>query len=77
MFKFVSRNNIYDISSRDIKEEKSLMKFFYKEKEADYLFISEIEKKNKNIANLNIKKFVNLSDKSIYNILSFRPEIYS
>ena len=77
MFKFVSRNNIYDISSRDIKEEKSLMKFFYKEKEADYLFISEIEKKNKNIANLNIKKFINLSDKSIYNILSFRPEIYS
>ena len=77
MFKFVSRNNIYDISSRDIKEEKSLMKFFYKEKEADYLFISEIEKKNKSIANLNIKKFINLSDKSIYNILSFRPEIYS
>ena len=77
MFKFVSRNNIYDISSRDIKEEKSLMKFFYKEKEADYLFISEIEKKNKNIANLNIKKFINLNDKSIYNILSFRPEIYS
>ena len=77
MFKFVSRNNIHDISSRDIKEEKSLMKFFYKEKEADYLFISEIEKKNKNIANLNIKKFINLNDKSIYNILSFRPEIYS
>ena len=77
MFKFLSRNNIYDISSQYIKEEKSLMKFFYKEKEADYLFISEIEKKNKNIANLNIKKFINLKDKSIYNILSFQPEIYS
>ena len=77
MFKFLSRNSIYDISSRDIKEEKSLMKFFYKEKEADYLFISDIEKKNKNIVNLNIKKFINLNDKSIYNILSFQPEIYS
>ena len=76
MCKFLSRNNICDISSRDIKEEKSLMKFYYKEKEADYLFISEIEKKNKSIANLNIKKFLNLNDKSLYNILSFQPEIY-
>ena len=74
--KFLSRNNIYDISSKDIKEEKSLIKFFYQEKESDYLFISEIEKNNKKIANLNLKKFINLSDKCIYNILSSYPEIY-
>ena len=74
--KFVNRNNIYDISSRSIKEEKSLIKFFYKEKEKDYLFISEIEKKNKNISQLNLKKFIDLSDKCIYNILSFQPEMY-
>ena len=37
--KYLSKNNIYDISSRDIKEEKSLMKSFYKEKDLDYLFI--------------------------------------
>ena len=76
IYKFLSRNNICDISSRDIKEEKSLMKYFYKEKELDYLFISEIEKRNKNIINLNLKKFLNLNDISIYNILSFQPEIY-
>ena len=74
--KYKSKNNIYDISSRDIKEEKSLMKYFYKEKELDYLFISEIEKRNQNIINLNLKKFLNLNDISIYNILSFQPEIY-
>ena len=74
--KYLSKNNICDISSRDIKEEKSLMKYFYKEKELDYLFISEIEKRNKNIINLNLKKFLNLNDISIYNILSFQPEIY-
>ena len=74
--KYLSKNNIYDISSRDIKEEKSLMKYFYKEKELDYLFISEIEKRNKNIINLNLKKFLNLDDISVYNILSFQPELY-
>ena len=76
MCKYLSRNNMCDISSRDIKEEKSLINFYYKEKEADYLFISEIEKKNKSIANLNIKKFLSLNDKSLYNILSLQPEIY-
>ena len=74
--KYLSKNNIYDISSRDIKEEKSLMKSFYKEKDLDYLFISEIEKRNKSIVNLNLKKFLNLNDISLYNILSFQPEIY-
>ena len=74
--KYLSKNNIYDISSRDIKEEKSLMKSFYKEKDLDYLFISEIEKRNKSIVNLNQKKFLNLNDISLYNILSFQPEIY-
>ena len=75
--KFLSKNNIYDISSKDIKEEKSLMKYFYKEKESEFLFISEIEKKNKNIINLNPKKFIELNNNSIYNIISFQPEIYS
>ena len=75
--KFLSKNNIYDISSKDIKEEKSLMKYFYKEKESEFYFISEIEKKNKNIINLNLKKFIELNDNSIYNIISFQPEIYS
>ena len=74
--KYLSKNNIYDISSWDIKEEKSLMKSFYKEKDLDYLFISEIEKRNKSIVNLNLKKFLNLNDISLYNILSFQPEIY-
>ena len=74
--KFLSRNNIYDISSRDIKEEKSLMKYFFKTNESEYMFLSEIEKRNKNIANLNFKKFMGLSDNSIYRILSFEPEIY-
>ena len=73
--KFFCKNNSCDISSRDIKEEIPL-KFFKKSNNMDYLFISEIEKKNSKIVNLNLKKFLNLENKCLYNILSFTPGTY-
>ena len=75
IYKLLSRNYSYNASSRDIREE-SARKIKHENKKINYSFISEIEKINKNIINLNKKKFLNFQDNIIFKILSFGLDIY-
>ena len=75
IYRLLSRNYSYNVSSRDIQEE-SAKKINRENQHINYQFITEIEKKNINIINLNKKKFLNLNDKCIFKILSFGLDLY-
>ena len=67
---------IYNISPRFFSTEKpSISKYTLKNN--DFIFINDIEKNNKNIPIINIKKILSLKDKSIFRLLSFSYDSYS
>ena len=72
--KFI-KQPIYDISSRYLNEENINLKHILPSKK--FLFISDIEEEIKKMPTINFKKILNLSDKSLYNLLSFSYDNYS
>ena len=72
--KFI-KQPIYDISSRYLNEENINLKHILPSKK--FLFISDIEEEIKKMPIINFKKILNLSDKSLYNLLSFSYDNYS
>ena len=74
-YKLLTRGYSYNVSSRDLKNEDKIMMKNQQKKE-EYLFIDEVENKNKKIPLLNFKKFMKLQNISIYKILTFVPEMY-
>ena len=75
-YRLLSRGFPYNVSPRELKnEDKIILK--NRQKKEEYLFICEVENKNKKIPLLNIKKFMKLDSVCIYKILSFIPEMYS
>ena len=73
--KLLSRNYSFNVSSRDIYDYKA-KKFEHQNPNINYRFITDIEKSNCDIINLSKKKFMNLTDISIYKILSFSIDSY-
>ena len=82
---FFERNNIiskfikqpiYDISPRFFcVEQSAITKYSLKSK--SFMFIEDIEQKNKNIPIINIKKILKLNDDCIFKLLSFSYDNYS
>lgn len=75
IYRLLSKNYSYNVSTRDIHDEVAKL-FNHENPNINYFFISEVEKNNRNIINLNKKKFLNLKDKSIFKILSFGIDSY-
>ena len=75
IYRLLSKNYSYNVSTRDIHDEVA-KKFNHENPNINYFFISEVEKKNKNIINLNKKKFLKLKDIPIFKILSFGIDNY-
>ena len=75
IYRLLSKNYSYNVSTRDIHDEVA-KKFNHENPNVNYYFISEVEKKNRNIVNLNKKKFLKLKDISIFKILSFGIDTY-
>ena len=66
---------IYNLSPRCFSDEKlAITKYTLNSK--SYMFIKEIEKINKNIPIINIKKILSLNEKSIFRLLSFSYDSY-
>ena len=75
IYRLLSKNFPYNVSTREIHDEAAKL-IEHENPNVNYNFISEIEKKNINIKNLNKKKFLNLKDNCVFNILSFGIDIY-
>ena len=75
IYRLLSKNYSYNVSTRDIHDEVAKT-FNHENPNVNYFFISEVEKKNKNIVNMNKKKFLKLKDEPIFRILSFGIDIY-
>jgi len=71
--KFI-KQPIYDISSRYLNEENVNLKHILPSKK--FLFITDIEEEIKRMPIINFKKILNLSDKSLFNLLSFSYDNY-
>ena len=74
-YRLLSRGYSYNVSSRYLKKEDRIM-IKNPQKKEEYLFIGEVENKNRKIPMLNLKKFMKLENLCIYKILSFVPEMY-
>ena len=72
--KFI-KQPIYDISSRYLNEENVNLKHILPSKK--FLFITDIEEEIKKMPIISFKKILNLSDKSLFNLLSFSYDNYS
>ena len=72
--KFI-KQPIYNISPRFLINELSLNKKNNLPNKS-FMFINDIEIENKNLPILNINKLLNLSDKSLFNLLSFTYDNY-
>ena len=70
------KQSIYNISPRFSSIEKSLINH-NSLKNKSYIFIEDIEQKNKNIPMLNINKLLSLEDISIYKLISFSYDNYT
>ncbi len=67
---------IYNISPRFFSTEKpSIAKYAIKNN--DFIFIHDIEKNNKNIPIIDIKKILSLKDESIFRLLTFSYDSYT
>ena len=71
--KFI-KQPIYDISSRYLNEENVNLKHILPSKK--FLFITDIEEEIKRMPIISFKKILNLSDKSLFNLLSFSYDNY-
>ena len=72
--KFI-KQPIYNISPRFCSCEKHLMAK-YSLKGKSYMFIDDVEQKNKNIPILDLKKILKLNDKCIFKLVSFTYDNY-
>ena len=72
--KFI-KQPIYDISSRFLNEENINLKHVLPSKQ--FFFISDIEEEIKKMPIISFKKLLNLSNKSLFNLLSFSYDNYS
>ena len=75
IYRLLSKNYSYNVSSRGIQDEAAKL-FIHENPNINYHFISEIERNNIQIINLNKRKFLKLNDKSIFKILSFGIDSY-
>ena len=71
----IIKQPIYDISSRYLNEENVNLKHILPSKK--FLFITDIEEEIKKMPIISFKKILNLSDKSLFNLLSFSYDNYS